>query len=121
MTSIPTTTSDDSQPRQWSISNRTFIVSADGKRVLAVLNGRDPLLLPPGSVLQFGDPPGELVIIRVRVIVDDDGVAVCLETEPGPGRYRAPEGPGRPAERPGYLRPVPSQPPRRSPVRPGNG
>ena len=50
MTSIPTI-SDGSQPRQWSISNRTLVVSTGGERVLAVLNGREPLLLPPGSVL----------------------------------------------------------------------
>ncbi len=120
MTIIPTT-SDGSQPRQWSISNRTLIVSAEGKRVLAVLNGRDPLLLPPGSVLQLGDPLDELVVTRVRVVVSDDGGAVCLETEPAPGRYRALVGPGRPAERPGHLRPMPSQPPGWNRVRPGNG
>lgn len=120
MTSIPTT-SDGSQPRQWNISDRTLIVSADGKRVLAVLNGREPLLLPPGSVLQFGDPLGELVVNRVGVIVGEDGGAVCIEAEPGPGRRGAPACPGRPAERPRHLRPVPSQPPRLSRVRPGNG
>jgi len=117
MTSIPTT-SDASQPRQWSISNRTIVVSADSKRVLAVLNGRDPLLLPPGSVLQFGDPLGELVVTRVGVIVGEDGGVVCVEAEPQPGHYRASAGPGRRAERPGYLRPVPSQTPWWSLVRP---
>jgi hypothetical protein len=110
MTSIPTT-SDGSQPRQWSMSNRTVIVSAESKRVLAVLNGRDPLLLPPGSVLRFGDPLGELVVTKVGVIVGEDGGVVCVEAEPEPGHYRAPAGPGRRAERPGHLRPVPSQPP----------
>ena len=59
MTGIPSTRDDD-QPREWSISNQTLIVSAGSQRVLAVLSGRDPLLLPPGSVLQFGDPLGEL-------------------------------------------------------------
>jgi hypothetical protein len=120
MTSIPTT-SGGHQPREWSISNRTLIVSAGSKRALAVLNGCEPLLLPPGSVLQFGDPLGELVVTRVRVIVGEDGGIVCLEAEPEPGRYRGSAGPDRPAERPGHLRPVPSQPPRWSRVRPGNG
>jgi hypothetical protein len=55
MTGIPAA-SDDNQPREWSIGNRTLIIGAGSRRVLAVLNGRDPLLLPPGSVLQFGDP-----------------------------------------------------------------
>jgi len=118
MSSIQTT-SDGSQPREWSISNRTLIVSAGSKRALAVLNGRDPLVLPPGSVLQFGDPLGELVVTRVRVIVGEGGGVVCVEAEPEPGRYRASAGPDRPAERPGHLRPVPSQPPRWSRVRPG--
>ena len=120
MTSIPTT-SDGSQPRQWSISNRTLIVSVGGKRVLAVLNGRDPLLLPPGSVLQFGGTLGELVVTVVRVIVGEEGGVVCVETEPEPRHYRASAGPARPAERPGHLRPVSGQPPRWSRVRPGNG
>lgn len=119
MTSIPAT-SKVSQPPQWSISNRTVIVSADGKRVLAVLNGRDPLLLPPGSVLRFGDPLGELVVTRLGVIVGEDGVVVCVEAEPEPGHYRAPAGPGRRAERPGYLRPVPIQTPWWSRMSPGN-
>jgi len=121
MTSIQTTTSDDSQPREWSISNRTLIVSAGSNEALAVLNGREPLLLPPGSVLQFGHPLGELVVTRVRVIVGEGAGIVCVEAEPEPGRYRASSGPGRPAERPGHLRPVPSQPPKWSRVRPGNG
>ena len=56
MTGVPAT-SDGSQPREWSVSNRTLILSTDGKQVLAVLTGRDPLLLPPGTVLQFDDPP----------------------------------------------------------------
>lgn len=122
MTSIQTTTtSDDSQPREWSISNQTLIVSADSNQALAVLNGREPLLLPPGSVLQFGHPLGDLVVTRVRVIVGEGAGIVCVETEPEPGRYRASSGPGRPAERPRHLRPVPSQPLKWSRVRPGNG
>jgi len=89
MTSIQTTTSNDSQPREWSISNRTLIVSAGSNQALAVLNGREPLLLPPGSVLQFGHPLGELVVTRVRVIVGEGAGIVCVEAEPEPGRYRA--------------------------------
>jgi hypothetical protein len=120
MTSMPTV-SDGSRPREWSISNRALIVSAGSKQVLAVLNGRQPLLLPPGSVLEFGDPLCELVVTSVRVIADEDGGIVCVEAEPEPGRYHASAGSARPAEWPGHLRPVPSQPPRWSPVRPGNG
>lgn len=120
MTSIPTI-SDGSQPRQWGISNQTLIVSASAKRVLAVLNGREPLVLPPGSVLHLGDPLGPLVVTKVSVIVGGDGGAVCLEAEPEPGHYRAPASLDHPAQRPRYLRSVPSQPLRRSPVRPGNG
>ena len=121
MTSIQTTTGNDSQPREWSISNQTLIVSADSNQALAVLNGGEPLLLPPGSVLQFGHPLGELVVTRVRVIVGEGAGIVCLEAEPETGRYRASPGPGHPAERPGYLRLAPNQPPKWSRVRPGNG
>ena len=78
MTGIPAT-SDDNQPREWSISNRTLIIGAGGHRVLAVLNGHDPLLLPPGSVLQFGDPLGELVVTRVRVLFGEGDGTVCAE------------------------------------------
>jgi hypothetical protein len=120
MTSIPAT-NDGTRPREWSISNRTLIVSADNKQVLGVLNGREPLLLPPGSVLQFGDPIGELVVTRIRVTVGEGGGIVCVEAERERGRYRAPAGRSRPAEWPGHLRPVPSQPPWWSSVRPGNG
>lgn len=120
MTSIPTM-SDGTQPRQWGITSQTLIVSASAKRVLAVLNGREPLVLPPGSVLHLGDPFGALVVTKVSVIVGEDGGAVCLEAEPEPLHYRAPEGLDHPAQRPRYLRPVPSQPVRRSPARPGNG
>ena len=83
MTGIPTT-SDDSQPRESSISKQTIIVSAGSKRVLAVMNGRDPLLLPPGTVLQFDDPLGELVVTRIRVIVGEGSGTVCAEAEPAP-------------------------------------
>ena len=121
MTGIPSTRDDD-QPPEWSISNQTLIVSAGSKRVLAVLSGRDPLLLPPGSVLQFGDPLGELVVTRVRVIVGEGSGTVCAETEAVPSsRNRTSAAPGGPAERPGHLHPVPGQPPRWSHVRPGNG
>lgn len=97
MTSIPAT-GDASQPREWSISNRSLILSAGSRRVLAVLNGQDPLLLPPGSVLQFDDPPGELVVTGIRVVAGDGGGIVCLETEPKPRRHRGARGDyGRPA------------------------
>lgn len=122
MTDIPTT-SDDSQPRELRVSKQTIIFSAGSRQVLAILNGRDPLVLPPGTVLQFDDPPGELVVTRVRVIVGEGGGTVCAEAEPAPKavRYRSSAAPDGPAERPGHLRPVPGQPPRWSPVRPGNG
>jgi hypothetical protein len=122
MTGVPTA-SDGSQPREWSISNRTLILNAGSKQALAVLTGREPLLLPPGTVLQFDDPPGELVVTSVRVILGEDGGTVCAEAEPTPKpmHYRTSAAPDGPAERPGYLRPVPSQPPRWSRVRPGNG
>jgi hypothetical protein len=120
MTSIPTI-SDGSQPRQWSISNRTLIVSAGGGRVLAVLNGREPLLLPPGSVLQFGDPLGQLVVTKVGVIMGEEGGVVCVEAEPEPGHWPTLSRLNHPTRRAGHLRPVPSQLPRSSRVRPGNG
>jgi hypothetical protein len=121
MTGSPAT-SDDSGSREWSVSNRTLVVSADTKRVLAILKGRDPLLLPPGSVLQFGDPLGELVVTRVRVMVGEGGGIVCAESEPMPKpHYRASAAPSDPAERPGRLHAVPSRPPRWRQVRPGNG
>ena len=121
MTGIPAT-SDDSQPREWSVSDRTLILSTDSKRVLAVLKARDPLLLPPGSVLQFGDPLGELVVTRVRVMMSEGGGTVCVEAEPMPKpRYRTSAAPSYRAERPGHLHAVLGQPPRWSQVRPGNG
>jgi hypothetical protein len=122
MTGAPTT-SDGSQPQEWSISNQTLILSADSKQVLAVLTGPDPLLLPPGTVLQFDDPPGELVVTSLRVILGQGDGTICAEAEPVPKRahHRTSTAPDGPAERPGYLRPVPSQPPRWSRVRPGNG
>lgn len=121
MTSSPIT-SDDRQPREWSIAGRTLILSAADHRALAVLNGGDPLLLPPGSVLQFGDPPGELVVTRIRVILGEDGAVVCAETEAAPKAdlRRSSAAPARPAPPPGHLRPVPAQIPW-SQVRPGNG
>lgn len=120
MTGIPATSS--SQPREWGVSDRTLVVSAGSKRVLAVLKGRDPLLLPPGSVLQFGEPLGELVVTRIRVMIGEGGGIVCAEAEPLPRpHYRTSAAPGDPAERPGHLHPVPNQPPRWRQVRPGNG
>jgi hypothetical protein len=116
-------TSNDRQPREWSIAGRTLILSAGSHRALAVLNGGDPLLLPPGSVLQFDDPPGELMVTRIRVILGEDGAIVCAETEsaPQPDLHRASAAPARLAPRPGDLRPVPAQAPWWSQVRPGNG
>lgn len=118
MTGIPTT-SDDSQPRESSISKQTIILSAGSKQVLAIMNGRDPLLLPPGTVLQFDDPLGELVVTGIRVILGEGNGTVCAEAEPAPHRTSA--APDGPAGRQGHLRSVPSQPPRWSRVRPGNG
>lgn len=120
MPGIPTT-SDGTQLPEWNISNQTLIVRSGSQQILAVLSGRDPLLLPPGSVLQFGSPLGELVVTRVRVMLGEGGGIVCVEAEPEPGNHRASPVSGHPAERPGHLRAVPGQPPRWSRVRPGNG
>ena len=116
------TSSDSSQPREWSISNRTLVLSAGSGQVLAVLTGRDPLL-PPGTVLHIDDQPGDLVVTGIRVILGEGSGTVCAEAEPVPRpvHYRTSAAPDGPAERPGHLRPVPSQPPRWSRVRPGNG
>ena len=106
-------TSGKGRPREWSIAGRTLILSAGSHRALAVLNGRDPLLLPPGSVLQFDGPPGELVVTRIRVILGQGAAVVCAEAEPAakPDLDRTSAVPGRLAQRPGHLRPVPSQTP----------
>jgi hypothetical protein len=121
MTSTPDT-SDDSSPREWAIGNRTLILSVGSQRPLGVLNGRYPLLLPPGSVLQLDDPPEELVVTRLRLVLGDGGGIVCAEVAPAqPGRYRASAAPSRQPEPLRHLRPVPSQLPRWSRVRPGNG
>lgn len=120
MVSIPAT-NYGSHPREWSISNRTLILSAGSKQVLAVLNGHQPLLLPPGAVFQVNDPPGELVVTGVRIVAGDGGGIVCLEAEPGPGTRHSSTAPGRPGERSRYLQPVPTQTPWWSPIRPGNG
>jgi hypothetical protein len=122
MTSIPDT-SDDSSPQEWSIGNRTLILSAGSQRPLAVLNGRYPLLLSPGSMLQLDDPPEELVVTKLRLILGDGGGVVCAEVEPAaqPERYRASAAPSRQAEPPRHLRSAPGQLPRWSRVRPGNG
>jgi hypothetical protein len=111
-------TSGEGRPREWSIASRTLILSAASHRALAVLNGRDPLLLPPGSVLRFDDPPSELVVTRIRVILGEGGAIVCVEAEPAPkpDLHRASAVPG-PASRPGQLRPVPGQTPRWSQIR----
>lgn len=122
MTTIPIP-NGDGQPRECAISNQTLIVSAGTGKALAVLNAPGPLLLPPGSVLQFDGPPGELVVTSIRVIAGHDGGIVCAEAEPAstPARYRGSPPPGRSSERPGHLRPAPDQPPRWTAVRPGNG
>jgi hypothetical protein len=116
-------TSGEGRPQEWSIAGRTLILSVGSHRALAVLNGRDPLLLPPGSVLQFDGPPGELVVTRIRVILGEGAAVVCAEAEPAPkpDLDRASAAPGRPAPRPGHLRAVPSQTPWWSQVRPGDG
>jgi hypothetical protein len=112
MTSSPVA-STDGQPREWSIGNRTLIVRTGSRRALAVLNTGCPLLLPPGTVLQFDGPPGELVVTGIRVVAGRDGGIVCAEVEPAPGggRSHTTVVPGRPAGQPGHLRPVPSQGP----------
>lgn len=107
MTSIPIV-SDGPQPRQSSISDQTLVVSPGGTRVLAVLNGRGPLVLPPGSVLQLGDPLGQFVVTKVGVIVGAEGGVVCVEAEPEHRHYRASPDPDHPAQRHGHLRPVPN-------------
>jgi hypothetical protein len=110
MTSSPVA-STDGRPREWSIGNRTLIIRADSKRALAVLNTSYPLLLPPGSVLQFDDPPGEMVVTRIRIVAARNGGIVCAEVEPAPGggRYHTSVMLGHPAGRPGHLRPVPTR------------
>jgi hypothetical protein len=122
MTSSPMT-SDDRQPHEWNIGNRTLILSADSHRALAVLNRCDPLLLPPGSVLQFDDPPGELVVTRIRVILGEGGAIVCVAAEPAPRpvpiALRQPQ--AAPQSGPGTCGRYPSQTPWWSQVRPGNG
>jgi hypothetical protein len=122
MTSSPVA-STDGQPREWSIGNRTLIVRAGSKRALAVLNTGYPLLLPPGTVLQFDGPPGEVVVTGIRVVAGRDGGIVCAEVEPAPGgeRYHTSVTSGHPAGGLGHLRPVPTRTPRWSTVRPGNG
>lgn len=106
------TTTGGRQPHQWNISSQTLIVGASSKRVLAILNGRDPLLLPPGSVLQLGDPHGELVVTRVSVIAGKGGGVVCLEAEPSPEPNCSSAPLQHPAGRPRHLRLVPGRPPR---------
>lgn len=113
----------DSPSREWGIDHRTLVLSASGNRVLATLNTRYPLLLPAGSVLQFDDPPGELVVTGIRVIVGEATGIVCAEAEPAPmlehHRGSAAEGLAdrRGAQTPG----IGSRPARCSRVRPGNG
>jgi hypothetical protein len=71
--------------------------------MLAVLNGREPLLLPPGSVLQFGDPLGQLVVTKVGVFVGEEGGVVCVEAEPEPGQYPVLSRLDHPTQRAGHY------------------
>ena len=83
MSAIPATATTTSRMTGLSATRPT--VNAGSKRVLwAVLNGCDPLLLPPGSVLQFGEPLGGLVVTRVRVIVGEGGATVRAEAGSAP-------------------------------------
>ncbi|MDQ2815712.1 MAG: hypothetical protein M3Z75_28675 [Actinomycetota bacterium] len=122
MTSNPAD-STHGQPREWSIGTRTLIVSAGSKQALAVLTSDYPLLLPPGTLLQFDGPPGELVVTGIRVVAGRDGGIVCADVEPASVRERRHTSavPGHPAGRPGHLRPVPTQTPWWSSIRPGSG
>ena len=123
MTGIPIA-SDDVQSRQWSIDHRTLVLSARGNRVLAILNTHYPLLLPAGSVLQFDEPPGELVVTGIRVILGEATGIVCAEAEPALAleHHRAAAAEGHLAGRRGVPAPaIDSRSPRWSRVRPGNG
>lgn len=108
------------QPREWNIGNRTLIVSASSKRALAVLNAPCPLLLLPGTIVQFDGQPGELVVTGVRVIAGRLGGMVCAEVEPVLPAEQNGNSPSelRP-ERPRHLRSESSEPRRhRRPHRP---
>lgn len=123
MTGIPIA-SDDSQSREWSIDHTTLILSAGGNRVRATLNMRYPLLLPAGSVLQSDDPPGELMVTGIRVILGEATGIVCAGAEPAPKleHHRATTAGGHLADRRGVPTPgIDSLPPRWSRERPGNG
>jgi hypothetical protein len=122
MTSIPIAR-DRSQARERSISNQTLILSAGSKQVLAILNARYPLMFPPGSVLQFDGPPGELVVTRVGVTVGEASGIVWAEAEPvaKPVYNLASAAHDIPAEQPGRLRSASGGLTRWSRVRPGNG
>jgi hypothetical protein len=99
------------QPREWNIGNRTLIVSASSKRALAVLTAPSPLLLVPGTIVQFDGQPDELVVTGVRVIAGRLGGIICAEVEPVlPAEHdRNPPSKPRP-ERPRHLRSASSQP-----------
>jgi len=86
----PPIASDRAGPREWSIGNRTLIVSAGQRRPLAVLSARYPLLLPPGSVLQFDDGLDDQRVVGVRVIAGQGRGIVCLEVEPVAGARCSP-------------------------------
>jgi hypothetical protein len=105
------------QPREWNIGSRTLIVSATTKRALAVLNAPSPLLLPPGSIVQFDGQPAELVVTGVRVIAGRLGGIVCAEVEPlSPGAHDRRPAPKPRSQRPRQLRPVPGPPLTKSPA-----
>jgi hypothetical protein len=96
------------QPREWAIGNRTLIVNASSKRALAVLDAPSPLLLPPGSIVQFDGQPGEFVVTGLRVIAGRLGGIVCVEVQPVPVTKRGSNPQAKfPSGRPRHLRPAP--------------
>ncbi|HEY5358833.1 MAG TPA: hypothetical protein VIJ82_14345 [Streptosporangiaceae bacterium] len=58
--------------------------------VLAVLNARYPLLLPPGSVLQFDDALDDQQVVGLRVIAGQGGGIACVEVDPAAATRRRP-------------------------------
>ena len=82
--------------------NRTLIVSATSRRALPVLNAQYPLLLPPGTIVQFDGQPGEFVVTGTRVIAGRLGGIVCAEVEPVEHNWRPSAKP--PPQRSRHLR-----------------
>jgi hypothetical protein len=128
-------TGNEIKPREWQIGNRTLIVSAEHRRVLGVLNARDPLPLFPGTILQFDDGLGDQRVVGLRVIAGRQGGIVCVEVEPAgktgrrapqasPRRLRAvgnarepsPPSPHPPVPQPAARAPS-ARPPRNAPAR----